>query len=253
MKRAMGFTLVELLVVIAIISILASIAVPNITQYLERARMTKAEAEINSIETALTAILADSGRRDFSGTSFFSNFPNTANIEAATEIYTEAFYLIMKAGNDAGGPGLEFPTGVAIHDDIRRSLGSTYMDELGNDPWGQRYLIFPGPWRSAMGDIEFRKVARDEDAIGEPDDDSIVLYRDPETDAQIETGYPAPKTKPYYVYSRGANLVSNQLSSAGYQAVVTGGPDTVSEPDFVGGGDDISNWDNTRSYAQFYR
>ena len=56
MKRISGFTLVELLVVIAIISILAAIVVPNVTDYLARAKRARAEAEINGVELATLAV-----------------------------------------------------------------------------------------------------------------------------------------------------------------------------------------------------
>ena len=62
MRNKRGFTLVELLVVMAIIAILAAIVVPNAAKFIARAKVTRALAEIQGMETAITAMVADAGR-----------------------------------------------------------------------------------------------------------------------------------------------------------------------------------------------
>ena len=57
-----GFTLIELMIVVAIIGTLASIAIPNYTSYIERAKITKIIAEFKVIETAAYAFKADNNR-----------------------------------------------------------------------------------------------------------------------------------------------------------------------------------------------
>jgi len=54
-----AFTLIELLIVVAIIGILAAIAVPNFLNAQMRAKIAKAESEMNSIHTALEAYRVD--------------------------------------------------------------------------------------------------------------------------------------------------------------------------------------------------
>jgi prepilin-type N-terminal cleavage/methylation domain-containing protein len=63
-KRTMldrGFTLIELLIVIAIILILIAIALPNFLEAQERARVTRAKAQLRTFETAVYSHIMDYG------------------------------------------------------------------------------------------------------------------------------------------------------------------------------------------------
>jgi type II secretion system protein G len=59
MTKTRGFTLIELLIVIAIILILIAIALPNFLEAQLRARVTKAKAELRSLNTALQSYYLD--------------------------------------------------------------------------------------------------------------------------------------------------------------------------------------------------
>ena len=101
-NRRSAFTLIELLLVMVILVILASIVVPKMTGYSERARKSRATAEIGSFKTALQAFEVDCGR-----------FPTS----------DEGLHALVQA-----------PSGVQNYKQ------GGYMDEIPMDPWGHAYI-----------------------------------------------------------------------------------------------------------------
>ena len=195
MRKKQGFTLVELLVVMAIIAILAAIVVPNAARFIGRARVTRALAEIQGMETATTAMLTDAGRSSLSqifkpgavpalvingpGAALngvvispvpAGNWPAlmTANFEAVTLMYSNVVYDLLRYGRDVlrqdGTVASDAPN--VIDRNMLAKLGTSYMD-VGNDSWGSQYRIYPGPWKfasaggAARWPIIFRKFSVD--------------------------------------------------------------------------------------------
>lgn len=60
--RRFGFTLIELLIVVAIIAILAAIAVPNFLEAQTRAKVSRALADMRSIDTGLRTYQLDNNK-----------------------------------------------------------------------------------------------------------------------------------------------------------------------------------------------
>lgn len=258
MRRDDGFTLVELLVVIAIIAILAGIVIPNVPKYINKARGTRAFAEVKGIDLALTKMLTDANRNDFRS-GFFASWPAPgADILAARDVYTQAFYVLLRKGKGAESDSYFQSQGITLNPEVRRNLGDSYMD-LGKDPWGNLYNFWAGPWSQQVqsmwdglnGEIPFRIYSVDLTVPGGPSQNEAIgvdiTDRESASGTEFPVGFPASRKQTVYVWSNGANRVSNQwgLGTCGLHY-------DDFDSDFLGGGDDINNWDNAQSWQGFY-
>jgi len=85
-----GFTLVELLIVIAILGVLTAVAVPNIGRFMGRGEVEAANTEFNTLQTAVTAVIADAGRSDVTAGTIS---PESFSITVGTTSYDLSDYV----------------------------------------------------------------------------------------------------------------------------------------------------------------
>jgi len=60
--KSNGFTLIELAVVLAVIAILAAVLTPLVTEYINQARETRAQADVRAIDPAILTYQRDTSR-----------------------------------------------------------------------------------------------------------------------------------------------------------------------------------------------
>src|SRR5215470_14371366 len=104
-----GFTLIEIMVVVIIIGLLAAVIVPQVINKVDEARISKAKADIQSLETALTMFRLDN-----------SKYPTTDQ-------------------------GLQSLVVQPTDPSIRHWRIGGYLQRVSKDPWGADYqYVFPG-------------------------------------------------------------------------------------------------------------
>jgi general secretion pathway protein G len=104
-----GFTLIEIMVVVIIIGLLAAVIVPSVINKVDEARVSKAKADIQSLETALTMYRLDN-----------SKYPTTDQ-------------------------GLQALVVQPTDPSIRHWRQGGYLQRVSKDPWGADYqYVFPG-------------------------------------------------------------------------------------------------------------
>lgn len=104
-RRQSGFTLIEIMVVVVILAILGTFAVTNIIDNPDKARVTKAQHDIRTIESALEMYKLDN-----------FNYPSTEQGLRAL---------------------VERPSGTP---EPRNWKAGGYMKSIPKDPWGNDYI-----------------------------------------------------------------------------------------------------------------
>lgn len=62
LKNKKGFTLIEIVIVIVIIAILAAILVPNLTRWIDKARLATLKSEADTVRTVITSQIAQESK-----------------------------------------------------------------------------------------------------------------------------------------------------------------------------------------------
>jgi type IV pilus assembly protein PilE len=120
-KSSIGFTLIEMIVVVVMIGILAAIAVPNYSEYIQRGYRSAAQAYISDLASRQTQFFLD--RRAYATTVAALNVPAPAEIVNRYNVT-----VVANLGPPATFTLTATPTGTQVGD----RCGVMTIDQAGN-------------------------------------------------------------------------------------------------------------------------
>lgn len=252
-----------ILIFALVLFIVFSIALPCGFQFRRAYMASITVVEIKRIEPALLTLLGDAeveNLRDIfdehafeSAVTRLGSEKDLDNFAAALELYTVSSHELLRKGRYARNPSNPYRD--VLREEVIQRLGGRYYDVLAQDPWGNPYQIYPGPWPEEMGPIPFR-IHSWRSADGEPANDQLTSSTvDSNYGDEITFAWPAPTDQTFYIWSKGANGLSGQAvydPTHEYATPATAHYVGGQEPKLMGGGDDLNNWDQAQSYLQFY-
>ncbi|MBX3178219.1 MAG: hypothetical protein KF886_12715 [Candidatus Hydrogenedentes bacterium] len=231
---------------------------------------------MRSIESALVKICMDAGVDSISELIEVEEFHRLAPeyakhagvnvVQAYIDQYTTVISALLKHGNRA-------PEVLAIATrQSERALAGTFDPELVqvlapsyslliHDSWGGPFHFFVGPWPGEWGPIVFRCYGRERRTAyygpSQSRETRNSMAADPLTVSidGAEQGIPAEPSLEVYIWSNGANGVSDQPlydPSHLYLPPVSSHYRNGASDEYMGGGDDINNWDQLETYMHFY-
>jgi prepilin-type N-terminal cleavage/methylation domain-containing protein len=187
--KAKGFTLIELAVVLAIIAILAAILTPMVTNYLEQARVARAQADVRTIADAVKLYHRDTGRYPVydsaaaygtdtvSKAVFATSSGNTAtdatggsSWQLGSAVATTSLELYLN-NNYSGVVGSSFP---------KTSFNGPYIATIDSDPWANKYYLTAGNLSKGSTNHAF--------VISAGPDGTLQTSRDVATSANLSAG-----------------------------------------------------------------
>ncbi|MEM9067799.1 MAG: prepilin-type N-terminal cleavage/methylation domain-containing protein [Myxococcota bacterium] len=104
-----GYTLIELMIVVGIVGILAAIAIPSFTQYVQRAKTSEAITFLGEIRQRQESYRAEFGQyADASGGNLTTFNPTIAPLDQKVGWQTQAGWEQLGAAPDGGGVRFQY-------------------------------------------------------------------------------------------------------------------------------------------------
>lgn len=139
-----GFTLIEVIVVAAIIAILAGILVPMIYNQVDESKVSKAQGDCKSIQTAISMFNKD-----------MSLFPYRSNGSIDVALDTNVYTLLVSDGTELLDANLKpgwiaaktkkdlIKNHLTVNDNnyIATRWKGPYLADAKGDPWGNTYYV----------------------------------------------------------------------------------------------------------------